>query len=129
MPMLRISEIASLLDVSDDTVRRWIDSGRLAAHADASGRRVVDGAELAAVLSAGAVIDGHARARTSARNQLPGLVTRIVRDTVMAQVEIQAGRHRLMALISRESADDLGLEVGVVVTAAIKATNVVVERG
>ncbi|MDQ1702691.1 MAG: hypothetical protein QOF57_1943 [Frankiaceae bacterium] len=126
VPTMRISEVAELLAVSDDTVRRWVDSGRLAATPDASGRLVIDGADLAAHLAA-AQTDDDARSRSSARNRFRGLVTRVVRDTVMAQVEIAAGPSRIVSLISRESADELGLEPGVVVTASIKSTNVVVE--
>ena len=63
----------------------------------------------------------------SVRNRFSGLVTRVVRDTVMAQVEIQAGPHRFVSLLSREAADELGLEPGVLAVAAVKATNVSVE--
>jgi molybdopterin-binding protein len=63
----------------------------------------------------------------SARNRFTGLITRVVRDTVMAQVEIQAGQHRFVSLLSREAADELGLEPGMLAVAAIKATNVSVE--
>ena len=63
----------------------------------------------------------------SARNRFLGLVTQVTRDTVMAQVEIQAGPHRIVSLMSREAADDLGLEPGVLAVAAVKSTNVVVE--
>jgi molybdopterin-binding protein len=65
--------------------------------------------------------------RESARNRFTGLVTRVVRDTVMAQVEIQAGPHRVVSLMSREAADELGLEPGVLAVATIKSTSVVVE--
>ena len=63
----------------------------------------------------------------SVRNRFTGLVTRVVQDTVMAQVEIQAGPHRFVSLLSREAADELGLEPGVLAVAAVKATNVSVE--
>ena len=63
----------------------------------------------------------------SARNRFPGIVTRVVKDTVTAQVEIQAGPHRVVSLMTREAADELGLEPGVMAVAAVKATNVVVE--
>jgi len=127
MPMMRIREVADLLAVSDDTVRRWVDSGRLPATTDDGGRLVIDGADLAAHLVAATADGDEARARSSARNRFRGLVTRVVRDTVMAQVEIAAGPSRIVSLISRESADELGLEPGVVVTASIKSTNVVIE--
>lgn len=132
MPTFRIRQAAELLGVSDDTLRRWADSGRLATTTDASGRRAVDGAELARFAEQLA----HAQAepnepvsisRQSARNRLTGLVTRVVRDAVMAQVELQAGPFRIVSLMSREAADDLGLEPGVLAIASIKSTNVVVE--
>jgi len=126
----RVREAADLLGVSDDTVRRWIDAGRLASTTDAGGRNVVAGAELAAFAQTIAAGDqpmlGLVRSE-SARNRFVGLVTRVVRDTVMAQVEIQAGPHRVVSLMSREAADELQLEPGVLAIAAIKSTNVVVE--
>jgi molybdopterin-binding protein len=124
MPQLRMREVATLLGVSDDTVRRWAESGRLATAQDAAGRQVVDGAEVAAL--AQSLADEPGPLRTSARNRLPGIVTRVVKDGVMAQVELQAGPHRLVSLMSREAADELGLEVGVLAEASVKATNVVV---
>jgi molybdopterin-binding protein len=120
-----------LLGVSDDTLRRWIDDGRLTAQADAQGRRTIDGADLARLATDMAVDSTRPADRPivkeSARNRFTGLVTRVVRDAVMAQVEIQAGPHRIVSLMSRESADELGLEPGVRAVAAVKATNVVVE--
>lgn len=131
MPSFRIREAAELLGVSADTLRRWADAGRLSTAADASGRRTVDGADLARL--AQEVASGADRAdlgpvvSQSARNRFQGLVTRVVRDTVMAQVEIQAGPHRVVSLMSREAADELRLEPGVLAIAAVKSTNVVVE--
>jgi molybdopterin-binding protein len=127
----RLREAADLLGVSDDTVRRWVDGGRIASGADAAGRTVVDGAVLAAFAQGLAATSeppalGLVRSE-SARNRFLGLVTRVVRDTVMAQVEIQAGPHRVVSLMSREAADELKLEPGVLAIAAIKSTNVVVE--
>ena len=130
MPTYRIKQAAELLGVSDDTVRRWAESGRLSTTTEGS-RQVVDGAELAKLAQELASTGEHHEpgpvVRASARNRFVGLVTRVVRDTVMAQVEIQAGPHRVVSLMSREAADDLELEPGVLAIAAVKSTNVVVE--
>jgi molybdopterin-binding protein len=123
----RIAEAASLLGVSDDTVRRWIDSERLPAHREGSGPAVVDGADLAVVATQLREAPEPGTTPSSARNRLAGLVTRVLRDTVMAQVEIQAGPFRLVSLMSREAADELGLEVGVRAVATVKATQVSVD--
>lgn len=119
--------------MSDDTVRRWAEAGRIPTTADGSGRTVIEGAELAAfmrriaaeadpIVPVGTRVTGE-----SARNRLPGLVTRVLRDAVMAQVEVQVGPHRMVSLMSTEAADDLGLEPGVLVIASVKSTNVVIE--
>lgn len=129
MTAYRLREAAELLGVSDDTVRRWAESGRLATGSDAVGRRVVDGAVLArfAEENAAAVPVVGSVVRESARNRFVGLVTRVTRDTVMAQVEMQCGPYRVVSLMSREAADDLGLHPGVRAIASVKSTNVVVE--
>lgn len=128
MPQYRIIEAAELLGVSDDTVRRWVDGGRLAADADASGRLAVDGAALAvfAVDQASTPTDPSSVGR-SARNRFVGIVTAITMDTVMAQVELQCGPHRVVSLMSSEAVRELGLEIGSLSVAVIKATNVIVE--
>ncbi len=124
----RISEAAQLLGVSDDTVRRWVDSGALVAGTDEAGRSVVDGAQLAALaIERARTPQDPAAGTSSARNRLPGLVTAIVSDTVMAQVELQAGPFRLVSLMSSEAVRELGLEVGSRATAVVKATTVLVE--
>lgn len=128
VPHLRIAEAASLLGVSDDTVRRWAEHGRLRLAKGENGRSVVDGVQLASL--ARELAEQPAAAGLgprSARNSLRGIVTRVTRDTVMAQVELQAGPFRVVSLMSREAADELDLEVGTVAYASIKATNVVVE--
>ena len=127
MPQMRMREAAELLGVSDDTVRRWAESGRLATTKDSAGRQVVEGADLAAL--AQEMAEEPRPNPGSARNRLRGIVTRVVKDGVMAQVELQAGRYRLVSLMSREAADELGLEPGVIATAVVKSTNVVVEAG
>jgi molybdopterin-binding protein len=129
MPSYRVREAAELLGVSDDSLRRWTESGRVPSTIDAAGRRVIDGAELAAFATknAGPVPEAGPTSRESARNRFVGLVTRVVRDAVMAQVEMQCGPYRVVSLMSREAADELGLEPGVTATASVKSTNVVVE--
>jgi molybdopterin-binding protein len=131
MPTFRIKEAADLLGVSDDTLRRWADGGRIQTTTDPSGRLAVDGVALARLAQELAQSPAHregvAVVAHSARNRFSGLVSRVVRDTVMAQVEIQAGPHRFVSLLSREAADELGLEPGMLAVAAVKATNVSVE--
>jgi molybdopterin-binding protein len=126
MSNLRISEAANLLGVSDDTVRRWLDAGRLAAGTDAGGPRTVDAASVAVLMAEQSRLEARA-VQQSARNRFPGIVTRVEKDGVMALVEIQAGPHRVTSLMSRESADELGLAPGSLVAAVIKSTNVIVE--
>ncbi|TDD47544.1 helix-turn-helix domain-containing protein [Nonomuraea terrae] len=125
MTTFRISEAAALLGVSADTVRRWVDSGRLAAERDEHGHRRVQGADLAAF--ARSQVESPESGRSSARNRLRGIVTDVLKDAVMAQVEIAAGPYRVVSLMSRQAADELGLAPGVMAEAVIKSTNVVVE--
>jgi molybdopterin-binding protein len=124
----RIGEAAELLGVSADTVRRWVDAGKLDATRDEQGHRMIAGVDLAAFArSLGSDPDEGAE-HSSARNRLRGIVTNIVKDTVMAQVDMQAGPFRLVSLMSREAVDELGLEVGSIAVAVIKSTTVVVEH-
>jgi molybdopterin-binding protein len=128
VPQFRIADAARLLGVSDDTVRRWIEAGTLPAAADAANRKVVDGAALAAFAREHAIAapDPSGVGR-SARNRFVGLVTDVLTDKVMAQVEMQCGPHRVVSLMSSEAVRELGLAPGVLAVAVIKSTNVVVE--
>ncbi|MFC0042067.1 MULTISPECIES: TOBE domain-containing protein [Actinomadura] len=128
MTTFRISEAAALLGVSADTVRRWVDGGRLVADRDEHGHRRIPGAALAEFVRAQAAGGDQAERFSSARNRMRGIVTAVIRDGVMAQVDVQAGPFRIVSLMSREAADELGLEVGVVAEAVVKSTTVVVER-
>ena len=128
---IKVTDAAAILGVSDDTLRRWADSGRIAVDRS-NGPATVDAAALAALATQIAAESPLARllppeGSSSARNRVTGIVTRVVRDTVMAQVEIQAGPFRLVSLMSREAADDLGLEIGVRAVATVKATQVSVD--
>ena len=131
MHQFRIGEAARLLGVSPDTVRRWADAGRLTTCRTTGGHRTIAGPDLARLsqdLAAEAATKQADGPALSARNRFTGLVTRVVRDGVMAQVEIQTGPHRVVSLLSAEAVDELGLEPGVLAVAVVKATNVVVER-
>jgi molybdopterin-binding protein len=128
MTHLRIKEAAALLGVSDDTLRRRIEAGELAATTDASGRHVVDGADLArlALDQARSAPDPSSVTR-SARNRFVGLVTEVVSDRVMSQVDMICGGQRVVSLMSTEAVRELGLRPGSLAVAVVKATNVVVE--
>ncbi|GIE86405.1 MerR family transcriptional regulator [Actinoplanes regularis] len=128
MTVFQIGEAAELLGVSPDTVRRWVDAGRLTASRDEHGHRVIDGVDLAGFVRAQAAEPDERSDSSSARNRLRGIVTAVVKDTVMAQVDIQAGPFRVVSLMSREAVDELDLRVGSVAVAVIKSTTVVVER-
>jgi len=131
MPTYRLAEAARLLGVSKDTLRRWADSGRYRLASTRDGYAAIEGTDLAALARSEA--DSATRGadpsgtRVSARNSLRGIVTAVTRDTVMAQVELCCGPYRVVSLMSREAADSLRLEIGVVAVASIKATNVVIE--
>jgi molybdopterin-binding protein len=128
MPTYRIGQAAELLGVSVDTVCRWADAGRLGTTRTEGGQRVVDGASLAEFMAGLRHLPEHDQViAQSARNRFPGIVTRVAKDEIMAQVELQTGPYRVVSLMTREAADELGLAPGVLAVAAVKATNVVVE--
>ena len=128
MTAFRIGEAAELLGVSADTVRRWVDAGRLPASRDDHGHRHIAGPDLAAFARSLGDDPDEGSERSSARNRLRGIVTAVVKDAVMAQVDIQAGPFRVVSLMSREAVDELDLQVGSVAVAVIKSTTVVVEQ-
>lgn len=128
MPIYTLRDAAGLLGVSVDTVRRWADGGRLPTTSDDAGHRAVEGRELATFAAAQApAADPSAGAASSMRNRFPGIVTRVVRGDVAAQVEVQAGPHRFVSLLTREAVDQLDLHEGDRAIATVKATNVSVE--
>ena len=127
MPQIRIADAAKFLGVSDDTVRRWISAGSLTAVTDSSGRKAIDGRELAEFARDQTRIIPETTGRSSARNRFVGLVTHVTTDKVMAQVDMQCGPFRIVSLMSSESVRDLGLEPGSVAVAVIKSTTVIVE--
>lgn len=128
VPQLRIRDASTFLGVSDDTVRRWVDSGALPSEQDEAGRKVVDSYQVALLAreQARTPTDPSGVGR-SARNRFVGLVTDITQDTVMAQVEMQCGPFRVVSLMSSEAVRDLGLELGSVAIAVVKSTTVIVE--
>ena len=128
MAQIRISDAARFLGVSGDTVRRWIDQGLL--DRSEGTPATVDSLQLAQLARDNAVLPADpSDVGRSARNRFVGIVTDVLSDTVMSQVELQCGPHRVVSLISTEAVRDLGLEPGVVATAVVKSTNVVLEKG
>lgn len=131
MTRLKPGRVAELAGVSVDTVRRWTDEGRLPSRRTAGGQRVIEGADLALFLVESAESTEGPSADTvvarSARNRFAGIVTRVQRDGVTAQVDIQCGPHRVVSLMTREAVEELGLEAGVLAVASVKSTTVVVE--
>ncbi|MGW7318892.1 TOBE domain-containing protein [Streptomyces sp. NPDC054854] len=130
MQSYTIGQAARLLGVSPDTARRWADAGRVATHRDEAGRRLINGRDLAAFsveVGQGAHIED-GEPYTSVRNSFPGIVTAVKLGDVSAQVEIQAGPHRLVSLLTREAVEELGLKVGMRATARVKSTSVHVDR-
>jgi molybdopterin-binding protein len=127
MPNYRLGEAAKMLGVSADTVRRMVDDGRLVAVRSSGGQRLIDGASLARVVKPKRAAKPDVVVARSARNRFPGIVTRVIKDRVAAQVEIQAGPHRLVSLLTAEAVNELKLKPGMPAVAVVKATNVGVE--
>lgn len=128
MTNVRIKDAAVLMGVSDDTVRRWIDQGQLDAHKDESGRKVIEGRDLADFARSHAdEAPDLLGVGSSARNRFVGLVTRVLSDPVMSQVEMQCGPHRIVSLMSTEAVRELGLEPGSIGVAVVKSTTVIIE--
>src|SRR5829696_10522609 len=113
MASFRAGEVAELAGVSVDVVRRWCDEGRLASTRTEGGHRVVDGSDLARFLSGqDAAAEPPSLIAQSARNRFTGIVTRVEKDGNTAVVEVRAGRYRIVSLITREAAEELGLAPG-----------------
>ena len=128
MTTYRVGQVAELLGVSTDTVRRWGDSGRLTMLRDSGGQRLIDGPDLARFLTeTSRPVETEVIVRESARNRFPGVVTQVEKEGLVAVVHIQAGPHRIVSLMTREAAEELGLEPGDLAVGVVKATNVVVE--
>jgi len=125
---LRLGEAADRLGVSPETVRRWVDDGRLSATRTRGGQRTVTAADVARLMAERrrSAADRPIVAQ-SARNRFPGIVTSVRSDTVAAVVEVQAGPHRLVSLVTREAVDELGLVPGKEVVCVVKSTDVMVE--
>ncbi|MFI1799144.1 molybdopterin-binding protein [Streptomyces sp. NPDC020379] len=130
MQTYTIGRAARLLGVSPDTVRRWADAGRVPTSRDEAGKRHIRGSDLAAfsVTLAAEAGESEEAAYTTARNAFPGIITAVKLGDVAAQVEIQAGPHRLVSLLTREAVEELGLAVGMEAVARVKATNVHIDR-
>jgi molybdopterin-binding protein len=127
MTEYRMAEAADLLGVSDDTLRRWQQQGRFETTTTSTGVAAIAGPELARLAVEVAESPEHGPTSGSSRNRLRGIVTKVTKDTVMAQVEMSCGPYRVISLISREAADDLALEPGTLAWATVKSTNVSVD--
>jgi molybdopterin-binding protein len=125
---LRVGQAAEMLQVSVETLRRWESEGRLRMERSAGGQRIVPIGEVTRLLA-----DRRSQAQDrpivigSARNRFPGIVTRIEKDRVAAVVEVIAGPHRMVSLMTAEAVDEMGLKVGDEAVCVVKATNVIVE--
>ena len=128
--LLRIGQAADLLGVTVDTLRRWEDEGRVSVTRSAGGQRLVRVGEVSRLLAERRGRAGGGRRTVvaeSARNRFVGIVSRVDRGDVAAVVEVMAGPHRFVSLMTREAVEELQLEVGDEVVCAVKATNVVIE--
>jgi molybdopterin-binding protein len=123
---LTLGQAAKAIGVSADTLRRWDRAGRLRTTRDAANRRRVPRSEVERL--SGRPTRARAGDTLSARNRFPGVVRSVEIDGVMALVEIEAGPHRVIAAVTRDAVEELGLAPGVPATAAVKATSVMVER-
>lgn len=123
---VRIGEAAALLGVRVETLRRWERDGALVTERTPGGQRLVPAGEVARLLAARRAAKP-TPVHTSRRNAFPGIVTKVTKDKVSALIEIQAGPHRVVSLITREAADELHLKPGMAATATVKATSVMVE--
>lgn len=127
MVVYRLSDAATLLGVSDDTLRRWMEQGRFASQLTDQGTAGIDGTELARLAVEVDSTPEHGPTAASMRNRIRGIVTSITKDSVMAQVEMACGPARIVSLISREAVDDLGLEPGMIAWATVKSTDVSIQ--
>jgi molybdopterin-binding protein len=123
----RIGEAANLLGVRVETLRRWEREGKVESSRTSGGQRRVSASEVARLLAERRRADVPEIGGQSVRNHFPGVVVAVKKDEVAATVEIMAGPHRILSLLTREAVDELGLEPGMPAIAAVKATNVSVE--
>ncbi|MDA8201817.1 MAG: TOBE domain-containing protein [Chloroflexi bacterium] len=124
---VRVGVAAEMLGLSLDTLRRWESEGRLRVGRSEGGQRLVPLSEVTRLLAERPSATDDAPVAQSARNRFPGIVTRIQRNDPIAVVEIRAGPHRVVSIMTSEAVDELGLEVGQEAVGVVKATNVVVE--
>jgi molybdopterin-binding protein len=125
---LRVGQAAEMLGVSVETLRRWGDDGTIRMERSAGGQRVV------AIADVSRLLDERRRLKPdrvivaqSARNRFPGVVTRVERDGVAAVVEVMAGPHRLVSLLTAEAVAELDIKVGDEAVCVVKSTNVMIE--
>jgi molybdopterin-binding protein len=126
--LIRVGEAAEILGVSADTLRRWEAGGKIRSRRSRGGQRLIAMSDVLRISGARrAKRSVRSPAVQSARNRFEGVVTRVEKDRISAVVEVRAGPHRLVSLITAEAAIELKLRVGLRVVCVVKATNVVVE--